>query len=94
MNLKKTTIKYLITTEKSFKLREGNVYTIEVDSFATKHQISAAIEKMFNVVPLKVNTITSKPVKKLFRGRRGTISGGKKAIVKFPKDFEMKIDNQ
>jgi large subunit ribosomal protein L23 len=94
MNLKKTTIQYVITTEKSFKLREGNVYTIKVDNFATKSDIFAAVKKMFGVEPLKINTIKTKPVQRMFRGRRGTLSGFKKAIVKFPKDFEMKMENQ
>jgi large subunit ribosomal protein L23 len=45
-----------IVTEKATILLEDNKYTFEVDPRATKPQIKAAIEDLFDVTVVKVNT--------------------------------------
>lgn len=47
-----------IVTEKATLLLEDNKYTFDVASTATKDQIKAAIEALFEVKVTKVNTIT------------------------------------
>jgi len=71
-----------LVTEHSTQLMEQNKYTFEVDVRATKSQVKRAIEEIFNVRVVSVNTarIPGK-VKRLgrFEGRRPE---RKKAIVK------------
>jgi large subunit ribosomal protein L23 len=45
-----------IVTEKATILLEDNKYTFEVDPRSTKTQIKAAIEELFDVKVVKVNT--------------------------------------
>jgi large subunit ribosomal protein L23 len=48
---------------------------------ATKDQIATAVESLFNVRVIKVNTLTTKGKVKRFRGILGKRSDVKKAIV-------------
>lgn len=70
-----------LVTEKATLLLENNQYTFEVVPKATKPQIKAAIEELFNVTVLAVNT-TNPPRKRRrfgkFLGYRATY---KRAIV-------------
>ena len=71
-----------IVSEKSMDLMEGqNRYTFEVLKTATKPQIAQAIEEIFDVTVLKVNTmnVTGKP--RRVRYAKGTTRSWKKAIV-------------
>jgi large subunit ribosomal protein L23 len=72
-----------IVSEKSYALLEKNVYTFRVRPDATKPQIHDAIEQVFNVRVLKVNTLNRKGKRK--RNRRsftfGTRANTKRAIV-------------
>ena len=49
-----------IVSEKSYELLEQNVYTFEVNPDATKPQIRNAVESIFGVRVLKVNTLKNK----------------------------------
>ena len=49
-------IKYPIITEKSTKLLENNQYSFIVDRYSDKITIKTAIEYLFNVKVIKVNT--------------------------------------
>ena len=70
-----------IVTEKSNDgLGEGK-YTIEVNKKATKVEIAKAVEKLFNVKVLKVNTMTVKGKQKRVGVHVGKTSDWKKAIV-------------
>ena len=84
-----------IITEKTNKLMEDyKKYTFEVSLDATKHEIKYAIEKLFNVPVLKVNTIIVKPKKKRVLGKvrqYGTTRKYKKAIVSIPADKEIDL---
>ncbi len=72
-------------TEKAANLSANlNQYTFEVAPEANRKEIARAVEKLFNVEVLNVNTLVKKPKLKndrARRGRPGTKSGHKKAIV-------------
>lgn len=71
-------------TEKATRLaEEENVYTFEVAKDATKKEIEAAVESLYEVKPVHVRTVKI-PKKKIRqrRGKGGVKKGGKKAYVK------------
>ena len=70
-----------VITEKATRLSEHNQVAFRVLVDATKPDIKAAVEGVFGVKVLSVNTITVKGKKKLFRGRPGQRSDYKKAMV-------------
>ena len=70
-----------IITEKSTLLSEFNKVVFRVPLEATKPQIKEAVEALFNVNVIGVNTIVVKGKTKFFRGVRGKRSDVKKAIV-------------
>jgi len=49
-------IKYPIITDKATRLLENNQYSFVVDPYSDKMTIKAAIEYLFNVKVIKVNT--------------------------------------
>ena len=69
-------------TEKSTMLSETNAVVFKVAPRATKPEIKAAIEALFNVKVTKVNTIVSKGKTKRWKGRPYQRSDVKKAIVR------------
>ena len=72
-----------VVSEKSYDLIEGNVYTFVVHPDANKTQIRQAIEQIFSVRVLKVNTLNRKG-KRMRSRRTGTFSARpttKRAIV-------------
>ena len=70
-----------IVTEKSNdELQEGK-YTFKVNKKATKVEIAKAVEKLFEVKVLKVNTINVNGKKKRVGYHLGKTSDWKKAIV-------------
>ena len=84
-------IKRPIITEKSMKLVEANKYTFEVDRRATKTDIKAAVEELFNVKVLNVNVING--LKKEKRGGKytGYLPAVTKAIVSLEKGNKIEI---
>jgi len=70
-----------MVTEKSTAGSEHNQVTFKVALTATKPEIKAAIEALFNVKVKAVNTVTLHGKTKAFRGRKGKRSDIKKAIV-------------
>ena len=68
-------------TEKATTLSEHNKVVFKVKSDATKPQIKAAVEKLFDVKVKSVNTLVAKGKVKMFRGTRGQRSDVKKAVV-------------
>lgn len=70
-----------VVTEKSNdELQEGK-YTFKVNKKATKVEIAKAVEKLFNVKVLKVNTMNVNGKKKRVGYHVGKTSDWKKAIV-------------
>ena len=70
-----------VITEKATMLSEHNKVVFRVRKDATKPQIKEAVEKLFDVKVMSVNTVLTKGKKKVFRGRLGQRSDVKKAIV-------------
>lgn len=70
-----------VITEKATLLSEKNQVIFAVPLTATKKDVKAAVEKLFNVKVGAVNTIRVKGKTKFFRGREGKRPDTKKAIV-------------
>ncbi|MGB2107207.1 MAG: 50S ribosomal protein L23 [Candidatus Puniceispirillum sp.] len=70
-----------IITEKATQASENGQVTFAVPLTATKPEIKAAVEMLFNVNVTAVNTILLKGKSKMFRGRPGRRSDMKKAMV-------------
>ncbi|MGD8326816.1 MAG: 50S ribosomal protein L23 [Sphingomonadales bacterium] len=70
-----------VITEKSTMGSENNQVTFKVAPGATKPDIKAAVEALFDVKVEKVNTLVQKGKVKRFRGIKGRRSDVKKAVV-------------
>ena len=70
-----------VVTEKATTASENNQFVFEVARKATKPQIKAAVEGLFDVKVEGVNTLVTKGKVKAFRGVRGKQSDVKKAVV-------------
>jgi len=70
-----------VITEKATIASENNQFVFKVRREATKPQIKAAIEKLFDVKVTAVNTLLRKGKSKVFRGIRGKQQDVKKAVV-------------
>ena len=70
-----------VITEKSNDGMQEGKYTFEVNKKATKVDIANAVEKLFEVKVLKVNTMTVKGKMKRMGRYEGKTSDWKKAIV-------------
>ena len=62
-----------VVSEKSYALLEDNVYTFEVHPSASKPEIADAVESIFGVDVIKVNTMNRKG--KRMRNRRNNSWG-------------------
>ena len=71
-----------LVTEKATALSEQNQVVFRVPLEATKPEIKAAVETLFGVKVLAVNTLVVKGKTKRFKGRPGQRSDWKKAMVK------------
>ena len=74
-------IKYPIITDKATRLLETNQYSFIVDRYSDKITIKAAIEYLFNVKVIKVNTCRLPRKKKRVGKYIGWKPQYKKAIV-------------
>jgi large subunit ribosomal protein L23 len=70
-----------VITEKATMASEHNQVIFKVAKTATKPQIKAAVEKLFDVKVRSVNTLVRKGKTRSFRGVKGQLSDVKKAIV-------------
>lgn len=70
-----------VITERSFDMQEYNRFTFEVAKTASKIEIAKAVEEIFDVKVLKVNTVNVKSKKKRMRNIEGKTRTWKKAIV-------------
>ncbi len=72
-----------VVSEKSYGLLEDNVYTFTVHPDASKPEIKQAVESIFEVSVLKVNTMNRKGKRKRNRrnGTFGKRSDTKRAMV-------------
>ena len=70
-----------VVTEKSSTELQNGKYTFEVNKKATKVEIAKAVEKLFGVKVLNVNTMTVKGKEKRVGAHTGMTPDWKKAIV-------------
>jgi len=70
-----------VITEKATMGSENNQVTFKVTNDATKPEIKAAVESLFDVKVKHVNTLNQKGKTKRFKGHMGQRSGFKKAMV-------------
>lgn len=70
-----------VITEKATMGSEHSQVTFRVPLSATKPEIKAAVEGIFNVKVTAVNTLISKGKTKSFRGKKAIRSDVKKAMV-------------
>ena len=70
-----------VITEKATNASEFNKVIFKVAPHATKPQIKAAVEKLFDVKVKSVNTLHRRGKWKAFKGRFGQQSNTKRAIV-------------
>ena len=72
-----------VISEKSYDLIETGVYTFQVHPSASKPEIRDAVESIWGVEVLKVNTLNRKGKRRRTRGtnRIGTTPDTKRAIV-------------
>ncbi len=70
-----------IITEHSYDMMENNTYTFEVAKDSNKVEIRQAIEAIFDVTVVKVNTLNVKPKVKTVRRIPGKTRTWKKAMV-------------
>jgi large subunit ribosomal protein L23 len=70
-----------VITEKSTAASEHNKVVFRVATKATKPEIKAAVEALFNVKVTAVNTLNRAGKNKTFRGVAGRQKNTKKAVV-------------
>ena len=70
-----------VITEKATYLSDQNKVVFRVAKDATKAEIADAIQELFKVTVVKVNTLVVKGKTKRWRGRPGRRNDVKKAIV-------------
>ena len=75
-----------IISEKSYGLLEDNKYTFEVRPDANKTQIKIAVEKIFDVKVISVNTLNRQGKRKRTRFGYGKRKNVKRAIVTLSAD--------
>lgn len=85
-----------IITEKNTLLMESGQYTFEVAATATKPQVKAAVEQIFGVNVVSVNTLNvrAKPKMKRRRGGRpipGSTTAYKKAMVRLAEGQRIEV---
>lgn len=84
-----------VVTEKSLSLSTFDKYVFLVDPAASKYQIKKAIEDLFKVNVVSINTVkhASRKIKSKKTGRHISLSVSKKAIVRIKKGQTFEIFN-
>jgi large subunit ribosomal protein L23 len=70
-----------VISEKSYGLLDENKYTFDVHPLANKTQIKIAVEQVFNVKVIDVNTLNRKGKRKRTRSSYGRRKNVKRAVV-------------
>jgi large subunit ribosomal protein L23 len=83
-----------VITEKSSMASEHNQVVFKVRRDATKPQIKAAVEQLFKVKVLAVNTTLRKGKTKRFRGLPGKQQDVKKAIVRLAEGDKIDVTSR
>ncbi len=80
-----------LITEKAMMGAESDQVTFEVALDANKPQIKDAVEALFDVDVVSVNTMRMKGKTKTFRGRPGNQNDWKKAIVRLAEGQDIDV---
>jgi large subunit ribosomal protein L23 len=83
-----------VVSEKSYALIENNAYTFRVHPRASKTEIRQAVETIWNVKVVGVNTVRRKGKTKRFRFTEGRRIETKRAIVKLAEGDRIEIFEQ
>ncbi|KKS94499.1 MAG: 50S ribosomal protein L23 [Candidatus Collierbacteria bacterium GW2011_GWB1_44_6] len=84
-----------VVTEKSYSLAKLDKYVFQVAPDASKYQIKKAVEDLFKVNVVSINTVkhAARKVKSMKTGRHITLPVNKKAIVQIKKGQTIEIFN-
>jgi large subunit ribosomal protein L23 len=83
-----------VVSEKSYSLLENNWYTFLVHPDANKTEIKQAVERIWDVKVLNVNTASRRGKTKRFRFTEGRRSDTKRAVVKLAEGDKIEIFEQ
>lgn len=83
-----------VVSEKSYSLLDNNAYTFEVHPDANKTEIRQAVESIWDVKVVNVNTLNRKGKTKRFRFTEGKRSNSKRAVVKLAAGDKIEIFEQ
>lgn len=84
-------IKPIITEKGTHQSTRHNAYCFQVNPLASKEQIKAAAEALFNVRVEKVRTMNRLGKTKRFRNRPGRLSNWKKAVLTLHADDRLEF---
>ena len=83
-----------VVSEKSYSLLDDNAYTFLVHPDANKTEIRQAVESIWGVRVLKVNTTNRKGKAKRFRFTQGRRADTKRAVVRLAEGDRIEIFEQ
>ena len=83
-----------VVSEKSYSLLDNNAYTFRVHPDANKTEIRQAVETIWDVKVVGVNTVNRKGKSKRFRYSRGKRPDSKRAIVTLAEGDKIEIFEQ
>jgi large subunit ribosomal protein L23 len=83
-----------VVSEKSYSLLDQNAYTFQVHPDANKTEIRQAVEAIWSVRVVGVNTMNRKGKRKRFRFTQGRRPDTKRAIVKLAEGDKIEIFEQ
>ena len=83
-----------VVSEKSYSLLDGNSYTFVVHPDANKTEIRQAVETIWGVKVINVNTVNRKGKTKRFRQTLGRRVDTKRAVVKLAEGDKIEIFEQ
>lgn len=83
-----------VVSEKSYSLLDANAYTFVVHPDANKTEIRKAVEAIWNVKVVGVNTLNRKGKTKRFRFVEGRRANSKRAVVKLAPGDKIEIFEQ
>jgi large subunit ribosomal protein L23 len=83
-----------VVSEKSYSLLDSNAYTFLVHPRANKTEIRQAVEQIWGVRVIKVNTNNRRGKAKRFRFVEGRRANSKRAVVKLAEGDKIEIFEQ
>ena len=83
-----------VVSEKSYSLIDNNAYTFLVHPDANKTEIRQAVESIWEVKVVSVNTLNRKGKSKRFRFTTGRRADTKRAVVKLAEGDKIEIFEQ